>query len=46
VKEGDAEDYPRDLPRSIYKAIDPLDFLPAERDAEVRRLLDKDNGGR
>jgi hypothetical protein len=46
VKEQDEEDYPRDMPKSIYKAIDPLDFLPAERDAEVRSLLDKDNGGR
>ena len=46
AEKEDEEDHPRDQPKPIYKAIDPLDFLPAEREAEVRRLLDQDKGDR
>lgn len=40
----DEDDHPRDLPRPIHKAIDPLDFLPADREADVRRLIDQERG--
>ncbi|UVK47009.1 hypothetical protein BPNPMPFG_002745 [Mesorhizobium sp. AR07] len=40
----DEDDHPRDLPRPIHKAIDPLDFLPADREADVRRLIDQEGG--
>ena len=39
-------DEPRELPRSVYVAIDPLDFLPEDRLGEVRRGLDSEPGGR
>ncbi|MET2825510.1 hypothetical protein [Mesorhizobium shangrilense] len=38
------DDHPRDLPRPIHKAIDPLDFLPTDREADVRRLIDQEGG--
>ena len=44
-KEGEEEQL-RDQARPPYKAVDPLDFLPAEREAEVRRLIGRDNGDR
>jgi hypothetical protein len=40
------DEAPADVPRSVYQATDPLDFLPAERLAEVQRLLDQDRGER
>jgi hypothetical protein len=36
---------PKDVPRTAYQAIDPLDLLPIERLAEVERLLGEDRGG-
>jgi hypothetical protein len=39
---GDAS---KDVPRTAYEAIDPLDLLPIERLAEVERLLGEDKGG-
>jgi len=33
------DEAPRELPRGVYRATDPLDFLPAGRLAEVQRLL-------
>ncbi|WP_256753108.1 hypothetical protein [Mesorhizobium sp. Mes31] len=44
AEQGDEDDHPHDLPRPIHKAIDPLDFLPADREAEVRRLIDQEGG--
>ena len=41
---GEEDDHPRDLPRPIHKAIDPLDFLPADRETGVRRLIDQEGG--
>jgi hypothetical protein len=41
ITEGDR---PPRLDRSIYKAIDPLDFLPSERMPEVRRALNREQG--
>jgi hypothetical protein len=36
IKEDEA---PADVPRSVYQATDPLDFLPADRLGEVERAL-------
>jgi hypothetical protein len=35
---------PAGLPRTVYQATDPLDFLPAGRLPEVRRLLEEAEG--
>lgn len=40
----DEDEHPRDLPRPIHKAVDPLDFQPAEREADVRRIIDQEGG--
>lgn len=36
-----AKDAPPEVGRAIYEVIDPLDFLPADRLADVRRMLDQ-----
>ena len=43
LQEGET---PQDAPRSAYQATDPLDFLSAERLAEVERAVDRDRGSR
>jgi hypothetical protein len=43
VKKAEA---PREVARSIYQCIDPLDFLPVERLDEVRRAIEHDKGDR
>jgi hypothetical protein len=40
------KEVPRDVPRSAYQTIDPLDFLPHDRRGEVERLLDVKREGR
>lgn len=38
------DEVPKDVPRTAYRATDPLDLLPIERLAEVERLLGEDKG--
>jgi len=40
------DETPKEVPRTAYEAIDPLDLLPAERLAEVERALGEDRGDR
>ena len=43
IKEDEA---PAEVPRSVYQATDPLDFLPADRLGEVERALGAESGDR
>ena len=39
------DEAPAGVPRTVYQATDPLDFLPSERLPEVQRALGQDEGG-
>ena len=40
------DEAPADVPRTVYQATDPLDFLPADRLPEVQRAVERDEGDR
>ena len=46
LRQAREEGVPKKVARTAYEAIDPLDFLPIERLAEVERLLAGERGGR
>jgi hypothetical protein len=39
------DEAPAEVPRTVYQATDPLDFLPADRLPDVRRAVERNEGG-
>ena len=46
LRTRDEDEAPPNVAPTVYQATDPLDLLPAERLADVRRMLDRDAGER